>query len=80
MSAARATLLSLSLALCSLAQLACGADPAIECPKATDCQDCVEQSCVWVEWEDGATECVADRDEVPPADAAISERADQCGG
>ena len=74
----RVKLLSLLLAisLSALATVGCGVD----CAALTDCQICTESACVWVEWQDGATECVADKDDLPPADTSIVEDTAQCGG
>jgi hypothetical protein len=62
------------LVLVSSQYLACGTN----CSTLTSCLDCVQEQCVWVEWEGGGTECIADRDDVPPADAAIHETVSSC--
>ena len=49
------------------------------CEGQATCADCVELGCVWVQWEDGATECGASKDDYPPADAAITTEVDACG-
>lgn len=48
------------------------------CETFESCDACARSGCVWVQFEDGATECGADPDDYPPADAAITTDAGEC--
>jgi len=50
------------------------------CDQRQTCDDCTDSGCLWVEWQDGATECLplSEESELPPADSAITELPGDC--